>query len=125
MCWSQEHLSQEQKAIYREATLASCELVACFTTWRPPKPTGEVAVVRMAWLSPVVFVTKKDGSTRFCVDYWILNDITQKDSYPLPSENDMLDTLAGARCIGLRRSGYWQVQSSDDADEKNYFFNGD
>ena len=35
-------------AIYRGATLASCEPIACVTTWRPPKPTGEVSVVRMA-----------------------------------------------------------------------------
>ena len=45
-------MTQEQKAIRRGATLASCEPVACVTTGKPPQPTGEVGVARMA--SPVV-----------------------------------------------------------------------
>ncbi|GFU91741.1 retrovirus-related Pol polyprotein from transposon 297 [Trichonephila clavipes] len=40
-------------------------------------------------------VRKKDGSTRFCVDYRKLNDVSKKDSYPLPGLDDTMNTLSG------------------------------
>ena len=45
------------------------------------------------WASPVVLVRKKDGYTRYCVDYRKLNAVTIKDSYPLPLTQDCLDEL--------------------------------
>jgi hypothetical protein len=47
------------------------------------------------WSSPVVLVRKKDGGVRFCVDYRKVNDVTEKDVYPLPRIDDVLDQLNG------------------------------
>ena len=48
---------------------------------------------RSPWASPLVFVKKKDGKWRMCVDFRKLNAITKKDAYPLPRIDDLLDVL--------------------------------
>jgi len=47
--------------------------------------------------APILFVRKKDGSLRLCVDYRGLNKITKKDRYPLPLVSDLLNTAGKAR----------------------------
>ena len=49
------------------------------------------------WASPIVFVRKKNGSTRFCVDKRKVNSVTRNNAYPLLHVDDTLDTLAGSK----------------------------
>ncbi|WVZ63489.1 hypothetical protein U9M48_013116 [Paspalum notatum var. saurae] len=64
------------------------------------------------WAFPILFVDKKDGTRRMCVDYRALNDVTIKNKYPLPRIDDLFDQLQGA-CVFSKidlRSGYHQMK---------------
>ena len=84
---------------------------------------GVVTPSTSPWSSPIVLVKKKDGTTRFCVDYRKLNDVTRKDAYPLPRIDATLDALGGAGYFSTMdlASGYWQVEVDPSDREKTAF----
>ena len=64
------------------------------------------------WGALVLFVKKKDGSLRLCIDYRQLNKVTTKNKYPLPRIDDLFDQLQVTRCFSKidLRSGYHQLR---------------
>ena len=75
------------------------------------------------WGAPVLFVKKKDGTLRLCVDYQKLNRVTVKNKYPLPRIEDLFDQLNGA-CYFSKidlRSGYHQLRVRDSDIPKTAF----
>ena len=87
------------------------------------KEKGIICHSKSSWVSPIVIVPKKDGSTQLCIDYRKVNESTCKDAYPIPRVDDTLDTLAGAKWFSTLdlKSGYWQVEVHKDDREKTAF----
>ena len=76
-----------------------------------------------AWSSPVVLIPRKDRKPRFCVNYIKLNAVTYTDAYPLPTIQEILDSLAGSvifSSIDLN-NGYWQCRMDQDSIDKTAF----
>lgn len=75
------------------------------------------------WGASVLFVKKKDGTLRLCIDYRQLNKLMIKNRYPLPRIDDLFDQIKGAAFFSKidMRSGYHQVRIKDEDIEKTMF----
>jgi transposase InsO family protein len=76
------------------------------------------------WASAPVIVAKKDGTSRFCIDFRLLNKLTRVDSYPLPRFDECVDSLHGSTlfCTLDLQAGYWQVPLNTKEDKEKTAF---
>ena len=77
--------------------------------------SGTIHPSQSAWCNAVVLVRKKDGGLQFCIDFCCLNVHMEKDSYPLPRIQEVLESLVGAghfSCLDLKL-GFWQIKMEE------------
>ena len=108
------------KAPYR---LAPSEIREVMTQIQDLLDRGFIRPSSSPWGAPVLFVKKKDGSMRMCIDYRELNKRTVKNRYPLPRIDDLFDQLQGASFFSKidLRSGYHQVRVAEADIDKTAF----
>jgi hypothetical protein len=97
------------KTLYQMTVLELCELQIQL------KELLDLGIIRPSvspWGTPVIFVKKKDGSLRLCIDYRDLNCATVKNRYPMPRIDDLFDQMKGAAVFSKidLRSGYHQLR---------------
>nr|GEV44793.1 hypothetical protein [Tanacetum cinerariifolium] len=97
------------KSPYR---LAPSEMLELSNQLKELKEKGFIRPSYSPWGAPVLFVKKKDGALRMCIDYIELNKLTIKNRYPLPRIKDLFDQLQGACCFSKidLRLGYHQLR---------------
>nr|GFA46855.1 putative reverse transcriptase domain-containing protein [Tanacetum cinerariifolium] len=108
------------RAPYR---LAPAEMQELSTQLQELSDKGFIRPSSSPWGTPVLFVKKKDGSFRMCIDYRKLKKLTVKNRYPLPRIDDLFDQLQGSRVYSKidLRSGYHQLRVQEEDIPKTAF----
>ncbi|GJY77957.1 putative reverse transcriptase domain-containing protein [Tanacetum coccineum] len=108
------------KSLYR---LAPSELEELSGQLKELQDKGFIRPSSSPWGAPVLFVKKKDGSFRMCIDYRELNKLTIKNRYPLPRIDGLFDQLQGSQFFSKinLRSGYHQLRVHEDDIPKTAF----
>ena len=108
------------KALYR---MAPAELQELKVQLKEMLDKGFIRPSVSPWGAPVLFVKKKDGTLRLCIDYRLLNQVTIKNRYPLPRIDDLFDQLKTTTVFAKidLRSGYHQLRIKEGDVSKSAF----
>ncbi|GKA65001.1 putative reverse transcriptase domain-containing protein, partial [Tanacetum coccineum] len=108
------------KSPYR---LAPSELEELSGQLKELQDKGFIRLSSSPWGAPILFVKKKDGSFRMCINYKELKKLTVKNRYPLPGIDDLFDQLQGSRFFSkiYLRCGYHQLRVHEDDIPKTAF----
>ncbi|GKD25682.1 putative reverse transcriptase domain-containing protein, partial [Tanacetum coccineum] len=108
------------RSLYR---LAPSEMFELSNQLKELQDKGFIRPSYSPWGAPVLFVKKKDGSMRMCIDYRELNKLTINNRYPLPIIDDLFDQLQGACCFSKidLHSRYHQLRVREEDIPKTAF----
>ncbi|GJR48454.1 putative reverse transcriptase domain-containing protein [Tanacetum coccineum] len=108
------------RAPYR---LASSEMKELSDQLQELSDKGFIRPSSSPWVASILFVKKKDGSFRMCIDYRELNKLTMKNRYPLPRIDDLFDQIQGSSVYSKidLRSGYQQPRVCEEDIPKTAF----
>jgi hypothetical protein len=103
--------------------MSTPELVELKLQLKEMMDKGYIQPSMSPWGAPVLFVKKKDGTLRLCIDYRKLNKVTVKNKYPFPKIVDLFDQLGGVSIFSKidLRSGYHQVRIKGEDIHKTAF----
>ncbi|GJV99643.1 putative reverse transcriptase domain-containing protein [Tanacetum coccineum] len=115
--------SQEFPETHAPYRLAPSEMKELSEQLKELSDKGFIRPSSSPWGAPVLFVKKKDGSFRMCIDYRELNKLTVKNRYPLPRIDDLFDQLQGSSVYSKidLRSGYHQLRVREEDIPKTAF----
>ncbi|GJT51367.1 putative reverse transcriptase domain-containing protein [Tanacetum coccineum] len=117
-------MTKEEKAETSERRIEDVPVVRDFLEVFPEDLPGLPSTRNSSpWGAPILFVKKKDGSFRMCIDYRELNKLTVKNRYPLPRIDDLFDQLQGSSIYSKidLRSGYHQLRVREEDIPKTAF----